>query len=128
MWATQEQGGWNRTLVPVRLEQSDWHRLVKLLKMAESGCNHTQCATFADPQEAHPAVYYADYRCDSANDSLSNRFAITESSSAVLSNNDEDSNADDRTVGSSNSLGSLTTVENFENAEFEHSQHQGHGK
>jgi hypothetical protein len=88
----------------------------------------TQCAIFVDPQEAHPAVYYTDYRCDSANDSLSNRFAITESSSAVLLNNDDDSNADDRTVGSSNSLGSLTTVENFETAEFEHNQHQGHGK
>ncbi|KAJ9577678.1 hypothetical protein L9F63_005758, partial [Diploptera punctata] len=75
------------------------------------------------PQEAHPPVYYADYRCDSANDSLSNRFPITESSSAVLSNNEEDSNADDRTVGSSNSLGSLTTVENFETEEDAHYQH-----
>ncbi|PSN52338.1 hypothetical protein C0J52_11417 [Blattella germanica] len=75
------------------------------------------------PQEAHPPVYYADYRCDSANDSLSNRFPITESSSAVLSHNDEDSNADDRTVGSSNSLGSLTTVENFETEEDIHGQH-----
>lgn len=87
-----------------------------------------KCYAFSDPQEAHPPVYYAEYRCDSANDSLSNRFPITESSSAVLSNNDEDSNADDRTVGSSNSLGSLTTVENFENAEEEHGQHQVHGK
>ncbi|XP_068085180.1 PAS domain-containing serine/threonine-protein kinase [Anabrus simplex] len=69
------------------------------------------------PQEAHPPVYYAEYRCDSANDSLSNRFPVTESSSALLSNNDEESNADDRTVGSSNSLGSLTTVENFETEE-----------
>ncbi|XP_049954466.1 PAS domain-containing serine/threonine-protein kinase isoform X2 [Schistocerca serialis cubense] len=65
------------------------------------------------PQEAHPPVYYSEYRCDSANDSLSNRFPVTESSSALLSNHDDDSNADDRTVGSSNSLGSLTTVENF---------------
>lgn len=102
--------------------------IVKMLKMSESDFSHTHCVIFADPQEAHPPVYYADYRCDSANDSLSNCFAITESSSAVLSNNDEDSNADDRTVGSSNSLGSLTTVENFETAEFDHSQHQGHGK
>ncbi|XP_069682889.1 PAS domain-containing serine/threonine-protein kinase isoform X2 [Periplaneta americana] len=78
------------------------------------------------PQEAHPPVYYAEYRCDSANDSLSNRFPITESSSAVLSNNEEDSNADDRTVGSSNSLGSLTTVENFETEEDLHGQHTGH--
>lgn len=83
---------------------------------------------FSDPQEAHPPVHYAEYRCDSANDSLSNRFPITESSSAVLLHNDEDSNADDRTVGSSNSLGSLTTVENFESAEDEHAQHQLHGK
>ncbi|KAK7861668.1 hypothetical protein R5R35_005350 [Gryllus longicercus] len=63
------------------------------------------------PQEAHPPVFYADYRCDSANDSLSQQFPITESSSALLSNNDD---TNDRTVGSSNSLGSLTTVENFE--------------
>lgn len=35
----------------------------------------------------------------------------------MRSNHDEDSNADDRTVGSSNSLGSLTTVENFETEE-----------
>ena len=82
----------------------------------------------SDPQEAHPPVYYADYRCDSANDSLSNRFPITESSSAVLSNNEEDSNADDRTVGSSNSLGSLTTVENFETEDAAHCLHPGHGK
>jgi hypothetical protein len=46
----------------------------------------------------------------------------------MLLNNNEDSNADDRTVGSSNSLGSLTTVENFETEEDVHGQYQGHGK
>ncbi|XP_021932222.1 PAS domain-containing serine/threonine-protein kinase isoform X4 [Zootermopsis nevadensis] len=107
-----------------KVQQLVGHHWVNLDVDMSSYC--FQDVVSCHPQEAHPPVYYAEYRCDSANDSLSNHFPITESSSAMLSNNNGDSNPDDRTVGSSNSLGSLTTVENFETEEDLHGQHQGH--